>query len=66
MLPVAMLMIHNPAMMAVGDHNDMAMAIEMLGEVKENIINAYATEEVNALVDYGQYSRHENKQIYYR
>ena len=42
MSPVAMLMIHNPAMMAAGDHNDMAKAIEVLRETKESIINAYA------------------------
>ncbi len=39
--PVAMLMIHNPATIAMGDHNDMQKAIEMLDEVKESIINAY-------------------------
>lgn len=43
MSPVAMLMIHNPAMMAAGDHNDMAKAIEVLRETKESIINAYAS-----------------------
>ena len=42
MSPVAMMMIHNPAMMAAGDHNDMAKAIEVLRETKESIINAYA------------------------
>ena len=43
MSPVAMFMIHNPAMMAAGDHNDMAKAIEVLQETKESIINAYAS-----------------------
>ncbi len=41
MSPVSMLMIHNPATMAFGDHEDMKKAIEMLDEVKESIINAY-------------------------
>jgi len=36
-----MLMIHNPATMAFGDHAEMQKAIDMLGEVKESIINAY-------------------------
>ena len=39
--PVSMLMIHNPATMAFGDHAEMQKAIDMLGEVKESIINAY-------------------------
>ena len=42
MSPVSMMMIHNPATIAMGDHNEMAKAIEMLSEVKESIINAYA------------------------
>ena len=41
MAPTALLMIHNPATMAFGDHNEMQKAIEMLDEVKESIINAY-------------------------
>ena len=41
MAPTALLMIHNPATVACGDHTDMAKAIEMLEEVKESIINAY-------------------------
>ena len=41
MAPTAMLMVHNPATMAFGDHNEMQKAIEMLAEVKESIINAY-------------------------
>lgn len=41
MAPTAMMMIHNPATIAYGDHTDMAKAIEMLEEVKESIINAY-------------------------
>lgn len=41
MAPTAMLMIHNPATMAFGDHNEMKAAIRMLAEVKESIINAY-------------------------
>lgn len=41
MSPVAMMMIHNPSTAAVGETKDMQKAIEMLGEVKESIINAY-------------------------
>ncbi len=41
MSPVAMMMIHNPATIAAGDHADMQKAIDMLAEVKESIINAY-------------------------
>ena len=35
------MMIHNPATVAFGDHEDMQKAIDMLSEVKESIINAY-------------------------
>ena len=41
MAPTALMMIHNPATTAFGDHADMRKAIEMLDEVKESIINAY-------------------------
>ena len=41
MSPVSTMMIHNPATLAVGDHTDMEKAIEMLGAVKDSIINAY-------------------------
>lgn len=41
MAPTALMMIHNPATVAMGDHEDMKKAIEMLAEVKESIINAY-------------------------
>lgn len=41
MAPTAMMMIHNPATIAMGDHTDMEKAIKMLDEVKESIINAY-------------------------
>lgn len=41
MSPVSMMMIHNPATIAFGDHNEIQKAIDMLGEVKESIINAY-------------------------
>ena len=41
MSPVSMLMIHNAATIAVGDHAEMQKAIEMLDSVKESIINAY-------------------------
>ncbi len=41
MSPVAMMMIHNPMTVAIGDSKEMQKAIEMLSEVKESIINAY-------------------------
>ncbi|WP_165709862.1 head maturation protease, ClpP-related [Streptococcus agalactiae] len=41
MSPVAMMMIHNPWTFAQGEAKDMAKVIEMLGEIKEFIINAY-------------------------
>lgn len=41
MSPVSMLMIHNPATVAFGDHAEMQKAIDMLEQVKESIINAY-------------------------
>ena len=41
MSPVAMMMIHNPWTFAQGEAKDMAKVIEMLGEIKESIINAY-------------------------
>lgn len=41
MSPVSMMMIHNPATFAFGDHAEMQKAIDMLAEVKESIINAY-------------------------
>jgi len=41
MSPVAIMMIHNPMTVAIGDSNEMQKASEMLGEVKESIINAY-------------------------
>lgn len=41
MSPVAMMMIHNPATVAIGDSAEMKKAIEMLDEIKESIINAY-------------------------
>ncbi len=41
MSPVAMMMIHNPATVAIGDSEEMKKAIKMLDEVKESIMNAY-------------------------
>lgn len=41
MSPVAMMMIHNPWTIAQGEAKDMQKVIEMLGEIKESIINAY-------------------------
>ena len=42
MSPVSMMMIHNPATVAWGDHAEMKKAMELLDAVKESIINAYA------------------------
>ena len=39
MSPVSMLMIHNPATMAVGDKDELARAMSMLDSVKESILN---------------------------
>ncbi len=39
--PVSMLMIHNPMTMAFGNKAEMERAIEMLGSVKDSILNAY-------------------------
>ncbi|SFS05952.1 head maturation protease, ClpP-related [Anaeromicropila populeti] len=41
MSPVAMMMIHNPMTIAIGDSMEMKKAIAMLEEVKESILNAY-------------------------
>ena len=41
MSPVSMMMIHNPMTIAFGDTAEMQKAIEMLGSVKDSIINAY-------------------------
>ena len=57
MSPVSMMMIHNPATVAIGDHSDMEKAIAMLDSVKESIINAYAIKtgisrkELSAMMD---------------
>lgn len=40
--PTGMIMCHNPATCAMGNKADMEKAIELLEEVKESIINAYA------------------------
>lgn len=41
--PTAMLMIHDPSTVAMGNRADMEQAIRLLDEVKESIINAYET-----------------------
>lgn len=41
MSPVSMMMIHNPATIAWGDHTEMKKAMKLLDAVKESIINAY-------------------------
>ena len=42
MSPTALLMIHDPSTIAMGNAKDMEKAIATLNEVKESIINAYA------------------------
>ena len=54
MSPVSMLMIHNPMTMAFGNTAEMQKAIDMLGEVKESIINAY---EIKTNLSRGKISR---------
>ena len=41
MSPTALMMIHNPFTLALGDSEEMRKAIQLLDEVKEGIINAY-------------------------
>jgi ATP-dependent Clp protease protease subunit len=41
MAPTAMMMVHNPMSVAIGDSEEMQKAIDMLSEVKESIINSY-------------------------
>ena len=41
MAPTALMMVHNPLTVAIGDSEEMKKAISMLDEVKESIINAY-------------------------
>ena len=41
MSPTSIMMIHNPLTVAMGDSEEMRKAIQLLGEVKESIINAY-------------------------
>ena len=57
MSPVAMMMIHNPATIAIGDSEEMKKAVKMLNEVKESIMNAYeiktglARDKISKLMD---------------
>lgn len=57
MSPTSVMMIHNPLTCAEGEVKDMEKAIEVLTEVKETIINAYAAktgkprEEISRLMD---------------
>ena len=41
MAPTALMMVHNPLTVAIGDSDEMQKAIAMLDEVKNAIINAY-------------------------
>ena len=57
MSPVAMMMIHNPATIAIGDSEEMKKAVKMLDEGKESIMNAYeiktglARDKISRLMD---------------
>jgi ATP-dependent Clp protease protease subunit len=54
MAPTALMMIHNPLTVAIGDTEEMQKAIDMLSEVKESIINAYEikTEQSRAKISH--------------
>ena len=41
MAPPALMMVHNPLTVAIGDSEEMKKAVALLDEVKESIINAY-------------------------
>lgn len=41
MAPTALMMVHNPLTVAIGDSEEMQKAMDMLAKVKESIINAY-------------------------
>ena len=53
----SMMMIHNPATIAIGDSEEMKKAVKMLDEVKESIMNAYeiktdlARDKISKLMD---------------
>jgi len=53
----AVMMIHNPSTVAMGDHNDMEKAAEILETIKKSIINAYkektglSEEEISDLME---------------
>ena len=57
MSPTAVLMIHNPFTMAVGEAKEFKTVIQMLDEIKESIINAYelksnlARDKISKLMD---------------
>jgi len=57
MSPTALMMIHNPWTVAIGESNDMKKAANVLDEVKESIINAYHIKtglnrnEISSLMD---------------
>jgi ATP-dependent Clp protease protease subunit len=48
MAPTALMMIHNPLTVAIGDSEEMQKALDMLSEVKESIINAYAAKTMQS------------------
>ena len=46
-----MMMIHNPATIAWGDHSEMQKAIDLLDAVKESIINAYVMSRMKMMTE---------------
>lgn len=59
MAPTALMMVHNPLTVAIGDSEEMQKAISMLSEVKESIINAYEIKKRAvdcSLIRYGYFS----------
>lgn len=62
MSPVAMMMIHNPMTIAIGDSEEMKKAGAMLDEVKESIMNAY---EIKTGMDRSQLSQLMNAESWF-
>lgn len=70
MSPTAMMMIHNPWTLAIGDREEMKKAAHLLDEVKESIVNAYEIKtglprkKIEALMDNESwFSAHKAKEL---
>ena len=57
MAPTALMMMHNPLTIAIGDSEEMQKAVSMLSEVKESIINAYEIKPGNLGQSLSTYGR---------